>query len=403
MDRTDLAATFGLSSEEVQYELTHLNETKRPSILAAVGSCSALATISILLRVFVRWRNKNEFKADDYSVFIAFILSWGSFVAFYYQTTYGGLGNHILAVTPKMEHVLSISFYINIVLYILIGMFTQLSFLFLYKRCFTVYREWFRYTLYGIAVLSLTSNLSCVLASLFQCRPIKKAWEQSTPGHCINERPMFVTHAVVSLVIDTLIVAAPMPLIWTLHASFSYRAGICGMFMLGALVCIINVIKIHYFVTIPPTGDTTYKDLGASTWSHAQSCLGIVGASLPFMKSLLRNLRETFSIKAPSPAAITTSHSRSTRSNRKAAAAKYKTSNGNEPIMTESNIMLVPQDRWTGTLSFPDKNSKVRTKSTIEAGCRRGSVERDLSSTEIAVTRGVDVSSSSVEEKPGPN
>lgn len=146
MDRTDLAATFGLSSEEVQYELTHLNETKRPSILAAVGSCSALATISILLRVFVRWRNKNEFKADDYSVFIAFVsnrsgniqeldvdaenrtdpelglvccilLPYDSWTILLEslrnaddtpETTYGGLGNHILAVTPKMEHVLSI-------------------------------------------------------------------------------------------------------------------------------------------------------------------------------------------------------------------------------------------------------------------------------------------------------
>ncbi|MCJ1272202.1 hypothetical protein MMC22_012110, partial [Lobaria immixta] len=258
------------------------------------------------------------------------------------------------------------------------------------------------YTLYGIAILSLTSNLSCVLASLFQCRPINKAWEQFTPGHCINKRAMFVTHAVVSLVIDTLIVAAPMPIIWTLHASFSYRAGICGMFMLGALICIINIIKIHYFVTIP-TGDTTYKDLGASIWTHAQSCLGIVGASLPLLKSLLRNLRETFSTKVPSSAAITTSHTRSTRSNRKAPAVGYRISNGNEPIMTGSDIMLVPPDRWTGTSSFPDKNSKVRTKSTIEAGYRRGSVERDLSATEIAVTRGVDVSSSSVEEKPGPN
>lgn len=104
MDNAALAAKFGLSLEEAQYELAHLDESKRPTILAALGSCSALATLSIMLRIFVRWRNKNEFKTDDYTVFIAFvriepgisnyqmlmltvrqILSWGEFAAFYYR------------------------------------------------------------------------------------------------------------------------------------------------------------------------------------------------------------------------------------------------------------------------------------------------------------------------------
>lgn len=68
-----VAAKYHLTPAEIQYELAHLGETKAPSIIAAIGSFSALATIAILLRILVRWRNKNGFKADDYTIFVAFV------------------------------------------------------------------------------------------------------------------------------------------------------------------------------------------------------------------------------------------------------------------------------------------------------------------------------------------
>lgn len=68
-----IAAKYHLTPAEVQYELAHLGETKAPSIMAAMGSFSTLATIAILLRILVRWRNKSGFKADDYTIFVAFV------------------------------------------------------------------------------------------------------------------------------------------------------------------------------------------------------------------------------------------------------------------------------------------------------------------------------------------
>lgn len=72
-----IAKVLGLSPAEVQYELAHLDETKEPSIMAAVGTVSALATISVLLRVWVRRRKKNRFMADDYAIFVALVSSAG--------------------------------------------------------------------------------------------------------------------------------------------------------------------------------------------------------------------------------------------------------------------------------------------------------------------------------------
>lgn len=64
---------YGFTPAEVQYQLTHPDETKGPIIMAAVGTFSALATISVMLRIWVRKANKNPFQADDYTIFIALV------------------------------------------------------------------------------------------------------------------------------------------------------------------------------------------------------------------------------------------------------------------------------------------------------------------------------------------
>lgn len=99
-----LAAEFNLSPAEIQYELSHAGQSRESTVLAAVGTCSTLATMAILLRIWVRRSNQNRFMADDYNIFVAFVsicqgelncsmltlimrqmFSWASFVAIYYR------------------------------------------------------------------------------------------------------------------------------------------------------------------------------------------------------------------------------------------------------------------------------------------------------------------------------
>lgn len=94
----------GFTPAEIQYQLSHLDETKVPIIMGAVGAFTTLATIAVFLRILVRRLKKNKYQADDYTLFIAFvsiyrgelghctsmliprqILTWGSFVTFYYS------------------------------------------------------------------------------------------------------------------------------------------------------------------------------------------------------------------------------------------------------------------------------------------------------------------------------
>lgn len=115
-------------------------------------------------------------------------------------------------------------------------MFTQISVLLLYKRIFTLHRIWFRNTLAVIAFFALTSNLSAVLAVIFQCSPVRKAWNGSfIPGRCIDETRLFVAHAGLSLLVDLAVVVAPIRVIWSLHPSRRTKVAVSGMVLLGSL------------------------------------------------------------------------------------------------------------------------------------------------------------------------
>lgn len=72
-DMSQATNKYGFTPAEVEYQLTHPDETKGPMIMAVVGTFSALATISVVLRILVRRLNKNGFQGDDYTLFTAFV------------------------------------------------------------------------------------------------------------------------------------------------------------------------------------------------------------------------------------------------------------------------------------------------------------------------------------------
>lgn len=57
----------------IPYQKTHLKESKVTEVIAACAVLSALSSIAILLRVLVRLRTNNGFKADDYTIFVTLV------------------------------------------------------------------------------------------------------------------------------------------------------------------------------------------------------------------------------------------------------------------------------------------------------------------------------------------
>ena len=62
-----------LSDAEIAYQAAHTHDTKGPSIIAANAVLAVLATMAVTLRFVVRWHTKSRLKADDYTIFLAWV------------------------------------------------------------------------------------------------------------------------------------------------------------------------------------------------------------------------------------------------------------------------------------------------------------------------------------------
>ncbi|MCJ1428153.1 hypothetical protein MMC29_006061 [Sticta canariensis] len=280
-----------LSSAEgtgnIPYQRAHLGDTRGPLTITASAVLSVLSTLAIALKVLVRHQTKARFEADDYTIFVTLIFAWASFVCVYYETR-NGLGMHLLAVKPEQIQNLTRALLFEAPTFQIAVMLNQLSLLFLYRRIFTLMESWFRYTLYAIGIFCIGSGIALFFAGLFHCMPLNHGWNPNVPGHCrVDIQALYITATVLNLVGDISIVAAPMPLIWSLQMNLPTKVAVTVMFILGGFVSIINMIKLHSIIVIP-IEDFTWYDVPVAIWTHASLCLGIVSACLPCYRPLFR-------------------------------------------------------------------------------------------------------------------
>jgi len=58
-----------------------------------------------------------------------------------------------------------------------------------------------------------------ICVSVFRCSPVKKAWDSSVEGKCVNFRGAIIGNAVPNILSDAVILSLPMPLLVSLLVS----------------------------------------------------------------------------------------------------------------------------------------------------------------------------------------
>ncbi|MCJ1464422.1 hypothetical protein MMC07_003035 [Pseudocyphellaria aurata] len=350
-----------LSSEEgtgnIPYQLSHLKDTRGPLTITACAVLSALSTLAIILKFLARRQTKARFEADDCTIFVTLVFAWASFVSIYFETR-NGLGLHLLAVKPEQIQNLTRALLFEAPTFQIAVMLNQLSILFLYRRVFTLIETWFKHVLYAIGIFCICSGVSLFFAGLFHCIPLSHGWNLEVPGHCsVDIQPLYITATVLNLVGDISIVAAPIPLIWSIRMSLSSKVAVTGMFLLGGFVSIINMIKLHSIIVIP-IEDFTWYDVPVAIWTHASLCLGIVSACLPCYQPLFRQAYRklsTYGSKSSSSAAQIQP--------KELAAGKSKTSDEKETDTGDSEIRIASRVEWDA-LSLSHDFSGINTAGT---------------------------------------
>lgn len=92
-----------------------------------------------------------------------------------------------------------------------------------------------RIACYAALGFLLVYGLWAVLSGYLNCIPVAKFWDDTIDGYCIDMESLWLSNAIVHIVTDIIILAMPMPALYSLQLPQRQRLALMAVFALGGL------------------------------------------------------------------------------------------------------------------------------------------------------------------------
>ncbi|KAI4912435.1 hypothetical protein J4E90_005839 [Alternaria incomplexa] len=260
-----------------------------------------------ILRGFLRWKSQHRLFADDYFVFFGlFSLTALSAVItclllqFFLAQEY----SKAAILDPLTPLLLPPDEFIERTRTSLKFMFSQMllfwttlwaakfSILFFFRRLvigLPVYmRAW-----WASFVLVLLLYLACIASNFLTCRPLSKYWSAtgcSDPEDLIRADASIKFATSADVVADALIMLLPLNLLRKLQVSPQQKFGLAVIFSLGTIIIAFAFARLAQVTKATSNPDPTTLADGPvllSMWSHIESSVSVIVATLPAFRYLL--------------------------------------------------------------------------------------------------------------------
>ncbi|PHH73970.1 hypothetical protein CDD82_5176 [Ophiocordyceps australis] len=248
--------------------------------------CLVLITVFVAMRLYTRIHIiKTALGADDYCCLFSYCLSV-AFSGLVLKSYTLGIGRHMWDV-PGPWLPFALKFYtIAAQVFMLLSGFVKLAILFSYRHFLSPATKTRYLVNYGIALICCF-HTGLYFASLFACRPIAAIWDMKIGGQCFHLSIIPYASGVSSCVMDLYVLLLPLPVVWSLNLSFTWKLRILAVFNLGLLACITSIIRLVMSVRIQRHGDLTWVLSKIALWALIEVDLGILCACLMLLPAFL--------------------------------------------------------------------------------------------------------------------
>jgi len=164
---------------------------------------------------------------------------------------------------------------------------TKMSFLFQYRRIFQEGGRTRVICLYLIIFLGLWGVTQEVLVC-FSCQPIS-VFIPSQAAVCIDSLTIWYLTSIMNIITDFIVFMVPMPAIRSLQLPRRQKLLVISIFCLGFFTCIISIVRLFTLRAAINTSDPTWDNVPSAYWSIVELNCGILCASLPPLRPLLRH------------------------------------------------------------------------------------------------------------------
>ena len=157
--------------------------------------------------------------------------------------------------------------------------------LLLYLRLFHVVR-WFRLSCWGLLTVVALYCTASIAATIFQCRPVIRAFDKDTPGNCIDTAKFWFANAGFSIATDIIILLLPMPLVWKLEVPRMQKAALVGVFTVGIFVVVTSCLRVTTLDLFATSPDNTYN-IDNVMWTIIEPNVAVICSCLPILRTLV--------------------------------------------------------------------------------------------------------------------
>ncbi|KAH0438524.1 hypothetical protein CcaCcLH18_03231 [Colletotrichum camelliae] len=245
-----------------------------------------LNTIFLGLRLYTRVAIARTFKPNDGLLLTA----WAAFVALYglaIMGVLGGIGGSLADAfsngTSGITQALKALFFLEIIYVVLTSaMKGSIAMTFIHLSRSKVLNALF-WTSIGMDV---AISLAFIIYLLVQCKPIDKAWnllDPSVKGEClplVGQLYMGYALSIVTAILDILLMVSPFIMMRGRGLNSRLKMYIYGIFGLGILATIANVIRLIALIKLKGSNDQLLDAAPVFTWSAIEVSIGIIIAGL---------------------------------------------------------------------------------------------------------------------------
>ncbi|KAL7945957.1 putative PTH11-type G-protein coupled receptor protein [Trichoderma barbatum] len=257
---------------------SHADLVRIPSIVFFV-----ITPIFVFIRFWNRISRRSGLGWDDGTIAVSFVCTLLVQIFMMISCNYG-FGKHIasLSVGDRLDALKW--FYVAQIFYKLTINLTKMSIVLLYLRIFV--QKWFRVSCYILLGIVTAYAVASTATSIFQCNPIRGAWDKSMKPTCISLTMNWYANAGYSIATDVLILCLPMQPIWSSKLPVNQKRALMFVFALGSFVTVTSILRattLNFSTTSP---DTTF-DITSTLWTIIEENVAIICACLPMCRVVL--------------------------------------------------------------------------------------------------------------------
>ncbi|KAK2017652.1 hypothetical protein LZ32DRAFT_635239 [Colletotrichum eremochloae] len=273
-----------------------INESNVAQNNAAVIILAVLAFLAVVLRLVARYLQRNQLKADDWTIVFSLFLV-GATVGLSIAGGEQGAGDHIWTVSlTKLTRIFEI-LYVYTYVYASTCAAIKISILLFYQRIFVTTASSFKASLIVGYFLSISYPIIIWTTMGNACKPVSFYWNQfiGEKGECIDINTFYLALGIINMLNDIIILLIPIPQILGLQMSGRKKLAVCSIMLLGSFVCIASIVRIWYLDQFSKSQDLTWMMGPVFIWSAIEPSVAIVSACLPHLAPLRHFVRNSIS------------------------------------------------------------------------------------------------------------